>query len=98
MLVSAATLAEVGSGFSFITCNIICVIWYIIAGFAALIIVVSGVEFITAETYEKRNEAKINIIYAVIGIIIVVIAPYTANYLTGGLGILPFSCGCLPTL
>lgn len=96
ILVSAATLAELGGDFSSMLCNIICVIWYVIAGIASLVLLVSGVEYLAGDI-SQRNEAKINIVYAIAGLVVIVIAPYLANYLTGGLGILPFTCDCLPT-
>lgn len=95
-LVAAATLAEVGAEFRNIICNIICIIWYVIGAIAALALLILGVKYMSVESLEERENVRRNIIYVIIGLIIVIIAPFAANYLADALGILPLSCDCFP--
>jgi hypothetical protein len=90
-----ATLADLANDFFTILCNIICVIWFIIGAIAALVLIIAGSRYMASENPLERNKAKKMGVFAIIGLVIVLVSPYTANYLTGSLGILPFKCWCI---
>jgi hypothetical protein len=62
-------------------CRIIVLIYHIVGAFAALILVIAGVRYITAEGPDERENAKRIAVNAIIGLIIVLIAIPLVNYL-----------------
>lgn len=86
---------EVREAFGNFVCNIFCIIWFIIGAVAALIIIWSGAKYMITENALEKEELKGRLKYAVLGLIIVIVAIPAANYLTSGM-MAPFNCDCIP--
>ncbi|MEA3254743.1 MAG: pilin [Candidatus Altiarchaeota archaeon] len=85
---------EVRWSFDNFVCGVFCIIWFVIAAVAALMIVYSGIKYLTSESGLERDKIKTRLKYAVAGLIIVIIAVPAANYLTSDM-IAPFNCDCV---
>lgn len=76
--------------------SLFCLIWYLIAALAALLILWSGIKYLTSEDFEGRNKAKNRLIQVIVGLIVVLIACPLINFLVKGTQVEEFSCVCLP--
>ena len=81
--------------FGGLMCGVICLIAYILSAVAAIVIILSGVRYLTSAEPSDRSDAKRRILYAFAGIIFFFVAMPVANYITAGM-VAPFNCGCLP--
>ena len=81
-----------------VSCILYSLILYSSAGIAALLIMLAGVEHMTSEDDNaKRNRAKTRIIYALAGLVLVILACPLVDYIVTNTKILPFqrTCDCL---
>ena len=80
-----------------VTCMLFALLLYITAAIVALSMIWAGAEYITSEDSVRRANARNRVIYAVIGLIFVIIACPVVNYLVTKTDIVPFerSCDCL---
>lgn len=73
-----------------------CLIWWIIAAFAALLIVWNAVRYISSsEDFETRIIARKRIVQTIVGLIIVLIACPLVNFLIKGTQVSEFKCECI---
>lgn len=81
---------------NFIICNILCLILFISAGIAAVIIILAGLKYISSESSKQVNEAKRRILYAIVAMIFILIATPFVNYLVEPFTPMPenFTCWC----
>ena len=79
-------------------CNIVLVLWGITAGIATLVITLAGIKWMGSEDdLAARREAKITIVHAIIGLIIVLIALTIVNWIFAGAGTMSvFQFNCAP--
>ncbi|MEM4346961.1 MAG: hypothetical protein QW802_00015 [Candidatus Altiarchaeota archaeon] len=75
---------------------IFCLIWWIIAALAALLIVWNAVVYITSEDFKARIIVRRRIIQIIIGLVIVLIACPLVNFLIKGTKVSEFRCECIP--
>jgi hypothetical protein len=81
-----------------VSCILYSLIMYTSAGIAALLIMLAGLEHMTSEDDNaKRNRAKTRVIYALAGLILVILACPIVDYIVTNTKILPFqrACDCL---
>ncbi len=84
-----------------IVCFLLDTIWLIIGLLATLALIVYGIEYMTTEDIEQRNDIRGRISHIFIGVIIVLVALPVINYLIDNTDILPFGCdegGWVPPL
>ena len=95
-LVSAQTPGEIlGAKWSWVLCNILCVIFFIAAAVSAVVIAFAGLKYLTAESSEQRNDAKRRISFAILGLFIVMLSILFVNYLVSvSKEVKTFSCIC----
>ncbi|GEM_PF-4035625 len=86
---------EVREAFGNFACNIFCIIWFIIGAVVALVLIWSGTKYMITENTLEKEELKGRLKYAILGLIIVIVAIPAANYLTSGM-VAPFNCDCIP--
>jgi len=79
-------------------CNIVLVLWGITAGITTLVITLAGIKWMGSEDdLAARREAKITIVHAIIGLIIVLIALTIVNWVFAGAGPMSvFTFNCAP--
>ena len=79
-------------------CQIVLILWSITAGIATLVITLAGIKWMGSEDdLAARREAKITIIHAIIGLIIVLIALTIVNWVFAGAGPMSvFTFNCAP--
>lgn len=75
-----------------IVCFLLDTIWLIIGLLATLALIVYGIEYMTTEDIERRNDIRGRISHIFIGLIIVLVALPVINYLIDNTNILPFEC------
>lgn len=82
---------------NYMVCTLLTIIWYIAAAITALVIVFAGMKYITSDDPREVNKAKNMVVYAIIGLILVIIACPLVDYLIENTDITPFeeSCPCL---
>ena len=81
-----------------IACEVFKILFYLSTAIASLFIIISGVKYMTSESSEGRYEARDRIIYAIVGLIIVVIACPLVNYFIQGTQIEEVPADCCPIL
>lgn len=91
-----------------VICQLLSVIFWVIGIIVTLVIIYRGLEYVTTDNPECRNEVKSKIIHAIVALAIIVVAMPVINYLVEGTDILFFKCkpdgyehpgdcgGCLP--
>ncbi|OYT42162.1 MAG: hypothetical protein B6U86_00845 [Candidatus Altiarchaeales archaeon ex4484_43] len=79
-------------------CQIVLVLWGITAGIVTLVITLAGIKWMGSEDdLAARREAKITIVHAIIGLIIVLIALTIVNWVFAGAGPMSvFTFNCAP--
>ena len=78
-----------------VVCSVLTIFVYISSGLAALMIIFAGVKYLTSgDDPEARSGAKTMIIYALCGLVAVLLACPVVDYLVTGTGITPFSKSC----
>ena len=79
-------------------CNIVLFLWALTAGITTLVIVLAGIKWMgSMEDINARREAKITIVHAIIGLIIVLIALTIVNWIFAGAGTMSvFQFKCAP--
>jgi hypothetical protein len=75
-------------------CTIITLITLVTAGIAALVIILAGVRYMTSEDPDEAGRSKTRIVYAIVGMILVLLACPMIDYLVTGTNITPFSESC----
>ncbi|MEA3254710.1 MAG: pilin [Candidatus Altiarchaeota archaeon] len=80
-----------------VVCDLLTIIWYIAGGITALIIIFAGMKYMASDDPQEINKAKSMVAYAVVGLILVIIACPLVNYLVVNTNVTPFedSCRCL---
>ena len=80
-----------------VVCSLLTIIWYIAAAITALIIILGGMKYMSSDDPRETNKAKNIVVYAITGLILIIIACPLINYLIVNTGITPFedSCPCL---
>ena len=80
--------------FENISCRTICLIEYITAFIASLIMVVAGIRYMTSNDPRARKSLRSWMINALIGLLFIALAVPVLNYLTDG-AISPLNCDCM---
>ncbi|MEA3254216.1 MAG: hypothetical protein U9Q22_00085 [Candidatus Altiarchaeota archaeon] len=80
-----------------VVCSLLMIIWYIAAAITALIIILGGMRYMGSDDPRETNKAKNIVVYAITGLILIIIACPLINYLIVNTDITPFedSCPCL---
>ena len=79
-----------------VLCKIVLIILYITAAITTIVLILAGVKYMTSDDPTETSEAKTRIVYAFVGLIIVVVACPVIDYLVAKTDIAPFgkSCKC----
>ena len=75
--------------------QVLCVLWGVVAGLLALVIVIAGVRYLTSQDAEGRGNVKKAIIQGFAALVIVATACPVINYLAHGTDIREFRCDCV---
>lgn len=75
-----------------------CILIFIAAAVAAIIIALSGIKFISTEDFYERKEVKKRIAYAIIALIFILISCPLVNFLIEGFDVKEFKCNCLSVI
>ena len=79
---------------NFNVCLMLNIIWLVAASIAALMIILAGAKYLTADDPVDRNRARSRIIYAFTGLVLVFIACPLVDYLVENTDILPTKQTC----
>lgn len=92
-LVDAIDEGIIGEKWNYVFCVSICLILYLSGLIATLVLITSGIKYMTSEAPEDRDEAKNRVTQAAVGLTFVLIAIPLVNYLTSEL-FPAFECDC----
>ncbi|MBN2251264.1 MAG: TrbC/VirB2 family protein [Candidatus Altiarchaeota archaeon] len=73
-----------------VLCTVINVILYVSAGLTSLVLILSGVKYMTAEYPQETCGAKRRIVYAILGLIVIILACPVIDYVVANTRISPF--------
>ena len=81
-----------------VLCKIFLIIIYVTAAATSLVIILAGLKYMTSDDPADTSEAKKRITYAFVGLLIVVVACPTIDYIIAKTDLTPFgkSCKCFP--
>ncbi|MEM4347795.1 MAG: hypothetical protein QW802_04340 [Candidatus Altiarchaeota archaeon] len=97
LVVSAQLEGEIlGAKWSWVICNILCLILFISAAILSIVIALAGIKLISSESSMQKNEAKKRIIYGIIGLFVVILSVAVINYLLSSIStdVKQFNCSC----
>ena len=77
---------------------VLCALWALATTILALLVVVSGLKYLTSEDSERKGAAKKTIVQGLIAFILVVVACPTVNYIVHGSDVKEFKCDCIRTV
>lgn len=98
LTVSAQLEGEIlGAKWSWVICNILCLIFFISAAILSIVIAFAGIKLMSSESSEQKNEAKKRITYGIIGLCVVITSMALVNYLLEGINteVREFNCSCV---
>lgn len=96
----AVSLDEIKKTVNTFICMLLNILWMVAGSIAALVLILSGSEYVTAGDPVKRQKARSRIINALTGLVIVISLCPLVDYLIAGTDITPFeeSCKCYEPL
>ncbi len=96
LIASAALVDDVITRINDVICIFLCIIWYVFAALATVILILTGIKYMSSESPDERDESRKRIFNAVAGLIILVIAVPLVNYLIQNTNITEFKgCNCV---
>ena len=75
---------------------ILCAIWAITAATLTIVVIISGIRYLTSQDADEKDKAKKNIKQGFVGLIIIAVACPFVNYLVHGTDVKEFKCDCIP--
>ena len=81
-----------------ISCMVLQILFYVSSGVAALFIVLGGLKWLSSDSPEGRQEGKLRVVYALVGLSIIIISCQVVNYIIQNTSIEPIPSGCCPLL
>jgi hypothetical protein len=98
--ISSNPLGDIMNRVNGVACIFLTLITYLASGIGAVIILYAGVKYIISQDAEQTTNAKNMILYALIGLALVVLACPIVDYFVIGTKITPFQekCNCLGSI
>ncbi len=92
-------IAKIKEAVKNLACTIYAIIYYTATGFVALVLLLSGVKWMTSDDTGGRIEARRRLSYAIVGLIVIILACPLINFFFAGTDLVkkgPCDCGNLP--
>ncbi|MEA3254716.1 MAG: hypothetical protein U9Q22_02655 [Candidatus Altiarchaeota archaeon] len=86
------SLDIVGGFINYVVCTILRLMWFIVGAFAALLIIMAGVEYMTTEDPKTRDNAKGRVVNVAIALIIILITVPLVGYIIKDTDIAELEC------